>query len=490
MPGLTADIPPKQIPWATQPTPELLDGLIVAVYDSENVPREYRLLSPGEPHPDPKKFPDYYFCKAVVGSYNRTQFWFSLGVYQNQDLYNYDLDFVSDSADHPIYIRRYLTRRDVQAAGLATVARATPFTGVFSIYVTDGGTGYDPENPPAVTVTGDGSGCTAVALVTKAGVIQYVRITAEGSGFTTAPAVSFSSGTATAIAVIQSPSTVLIKQRWQQLPTEDPRYPLFLLETRIYQTFEGPPLLEWNFVPRIYRLAKIVKNLLLASDVPSAEYHEFLAPGQVIEYQPLTSVYSAKIVTTLPTTGLVWEDGGSANDVVYQAFINYRFPDQILEDPNIYVILTSNNSGIYSMDFAWDCKVEEGYAGPCVAEVRERYTYDPTNAAFIASLPTPTSIIPKAQTVFSGIWKQGGDQAIARFYTVQIPLTLHPHLDVGFIVNGVPIPPGMTSLGTQEILATSPPSFGTGDELVTVEQPERLGIAGLWMVRIITITHP
>lgn len=487
-----ADSPPKSSPWQDYATPELLDGVVQEIVDSENVPRQFQNLAPGTPYPDPKKYPGYFFLKAVALSHNRVQFWWSLGQFQNQDLYNYDLDFVSDSADHPIFVRRYLTRRDVQASGAATAARASAFTGIFSIYVTNGGTGYDPEAPPTVTVAGN---ATAVALVTKAGVVQWIRITSEGSSYATAPVVTIaapSAGTqATADAFIQAATTVLIKQRWQQLPTEDPRYPLFLLETRIYQTFPGPVLREWNFVPRIYRLAKIEKNLLLASDVPTNEYHQALSPGEVIEYQPLTSVYSAKIVTTLPTTGLVWEDGGSANDVVYQAFINYRFPDQVLEDPNIYILAAVSDSGSVAIDFAWDCKCDEGYAGPCRAEVRERYTYDPTDAAFIAALPVPTLVIPKAQTVIGGIYRTGGTQPIANLYTVQLPMSLHPQLSVGIIANGQPLPIfSGTFVGTEVIEATDPPAFGEGDEIVIVEQPERLGMAGLWMTRIITIYHP
>ena len=492
---------PLKSPWGTYPTPELLDDLIVEIQDSENTPREFQSLSVGDPYPDPKKVllqgQDYYFCKTVALSHNRAQFWFSRGEYQNQDLYNYDIDFVSDSADHPIFVRRYLTRRDVRAAGLATVARGAAFTGIFSIYVTNGGTGYDPENPPAVSFAGGtGSGCTATALVTKAGVVQWVRITNEGSGYTDDPPVvtidpPTAGTTAEATAYMQESTTVLIKQKWNELPTEDPRYSLFLFETRIYQTFPGPVLTEWNFVPRIYRLAKIEKNLVLASEVPSSEYHAALLPGEIIEYQPLTDVYSAKIVTTLPTTGLVWEDGGEDNDVVYSAFINHRFPDQITENPNIYILAAVSDSGKVVIDFAWDCKCDEGYAGPCVAEVRERYTYDPTDAAFIAALPSPTLVIPKAQTVIGGVYRAGGDQPIANLYTVQIPMSLHPLLTIGIIANGeeLPIFSG-TFVGTEEIPATSPTGFSTGDTLVLVEQPERLGIAGLWMVRIITTTHP
>ena len=70
--------------------------------------------------------------------------------------------------------------------------------GIHVIKVTAGGSGY--ATAPAVTITGDGTGATANSTIT-ANVVTKVTITAAGTGYTRA-SVSFASGAATANAII------------------------------------------------------------------------------------------------------------------------------------------------------------------------------------------------------------------------------------------------------------------------------------------------
>jgi len=70
--------------------------------------------------------------------------------------------------------------------------------GIHVIKVTAGGSGY--ATAPAVTITGDGTGATANSTIT-ANVVTAVTITAAGTGYTRA-SVSFASGAATANAII------------------------------------------------------------------------------------------------------------------------------------------------------------------------------------------------------------------------------------------------------------------------------------------------
>ncbi len=82
---------------------------------------------------------------------------------------------------------------DVQAAAVDG--------GIHVVKVTAGGSGY--ATAPAVTITGDGTGATANSTIT-ANVVTKVTITAAGTGYTRA-SVTFASGAATANAII-SPS--------------------------------------------------------------------------------------------------------------------------------------------------------------------------------------------------------------------------------------------------------------------------------------------
>ena len=79
---------------------------------------------------------------------------------------------------------------DVQAAAVDG--------GIHVVNVTAGGSGY--ASAPAVTIAGDGTGATANSTIT-AGVVTAVTITAPGTGYTRAQ-VTFASGAAAATAVI------------------------------------------------------------------------------------------------------------------------------------------------------------------------------------------------------------------------------------------------------------------------------------------------
>lgn len=71
------------------------------------------------------------------------------------------------------------------------------------IQITNGGSGYNPASPPTVSFSGGGgSGAAGTALVTNSGVVIGVQITNNGSGYTSAPTVAFSSGAATATAIV------------------------------------------------------------------------------------------------------------------------------------------------------------------------------------------------------------------------------------------------------------------------------------------------
>lgn len=78
-----------------------------------------------------------------------------------------------------------------KAAGTATISgtsvNAVSMAGMVGYINIDAvGSGYDPLNPPAVTITGDGTNATAVADVSGAGYITKITLTNRGSGYTTA----------------------------------------------------------------------------------------------------------------------------------------------------------------------------------------------------------------------------------------------------------------------------------------------------------------
>jgi hypothetical protein len=72
------------------------------------------------------------------------------------------------------------------------------------VQMINNGTGYSPSSPPSVTFSAPPSGITATgtALVSNSGRVIGVQITDPGSGYTSAPTVTFGSGAATGTARI------------------------------------------------------------------------------------------------------------------------------------------------------------------------------------------------------------------------------------------------------------------------------------------------
>lgn len=484
---MPADPTPLSTGWEANLSPEILDSTVVEIVDSENSPGSYVRLAPGTPHPNQELYPGLIFLTQKTLSHDKVQRYWTTPAYSNEDLRNWETEYVHESPDHPIYVRRYKTRRDQYQALPVT----TTLTGVWNIKITNPGSGYDPDQPPTVTIAGTGSGATATALVNPDGTLSWIRITAEGTGYapltTTVTIAAPSAGvTATATATVQSTSCYLLKQQTNNFPEDDPRFALFLIETRLFHTLPGPVLTTWEFQERIDKYVKIEKQLILKSAVPADPNDATLDDGVTIEYQDLTARHSAKITTTIPAD-IAWENDGP--DFVYEGTVNVRFPDQITEDPVIIVAFAIANSGSASFDYGWDLKVEEGYSGPCRAVITERYTFDPTAQDFKDSLPSPTQVFPKAETIWistAGIFNNSPQANVINFV---IPLTLHRLLTV---TSNVPNSGSPTS-GTawkETVEATVPTKFETGDSMLQVSEPQRVGIGKLWLVRFIEIFHP
>lgn len=479
-----ADSTPLNTAWELNLSPEILDSAIVEVVDSDNSPGSYQRIAPGTPHPNQELYPGYLFLTQKTASHDKVQQYWTTPGYTAQDLYNYELDYVSDSPDHPIYLRRYKTRRDQYQK----LAAAATLTGIWKVKIDNPGSGYDPDQPPAVSFGGPGSGATGEALVNPNGTIAWIRIRSEGSGYTSAPTVTIaapSAGvTATATATVQGSACYLIKQTTQQFPEDDPRFSLFLIEVRVYQSLPGPTLTTWEFQERINAYVRIDKRLILKSTVPANPNATVLAKNITKEFQDITAIYSAEITTTIPAD-IAWENDGA--DFVYEGSIDYRFPDEVREDPVIIVAATLTDQPSFAVDYGWQCTVTEGYSGPCRAVITERHTFDPTNAAFIAALPTPTSIFPRADTFWVATNASVGGQARADVVNFTVPLSLHRTLTATSTATQY-MPPQFQF--REPIPATVPSGFEEGDSILKVTEPQRVGIGKLWLVRIIEIFHP
>lgn len=480
---------PLNQPWSTFPTEEILDDLIVEVLDSQNAEGMYAPLPPGTPHPNQSEYPGYLFLKQQAVSHDRVQRWWTTGSYQNQDLYNYDIGYSGESSSHPLFVRRYLTRRDAYAAA----AGLTTFSGVWLVAVTDPGSGYDKDSPPQVSFSGGaGAGATATALVNVDGTIAWIRVTKEGTGYTSAPTVAIaapvSGVTATATATIQATTVLLVSQNAAELPPDDPRHSLFLRVTRVYESLPGPTLTRWPFLARLRRYAKVQRRFIASSTVPADMNDVERTPGVIVEYFETDNANKSVEITTTLGTSFVWT-AEDAHDYIYPATVRFAFPDEIKTSANggvdpkfIYLGILSGSS--YAADVELQVDLIDGYSGPCQGRVTERYTYDPLDAAFQAALPTITVIKPERNVVYSYMGV-AGNNLIADVHAWQIPSSLHPEIEI----DNADLPGFITSDGTRNIPATTPTTIADGAWIVADIQPEKLE-GDLWVFRIIEVQKP
>lgn len=280
----------KQSPWDLLPSPEVTDHYWVELVD-RYVPG-YRRFAPGESHPDRSKYPNTLLAdeKVVEGDDNMVRRFWSTDP-TNQDAYNYGLTYSAESVAHPIWARRYLYRRD-QYTALTTL---TAFTGVFLIKVTDGGSGY--VEPPEVTITGTGTGATAVCFV-SAGVVKWARITAEGTGYTGTPTIAFVGGggvDATATAIMQG-TAKLVHQELQELPQDEPRRSLWVTVLCVWETLPGPEITGVEYDER-GDLKTTTHQRVVAGTAPDAD--GLLVIASAVEGKD--SVVSERIVETVPS---------------------------------------------------------------------------------------------------------------------------------------------------------------------------------------------
>lgn len=94
------------------------------------------------------------------------------------------------------------------------VSASTSQSSVQYVNVTAGGTGY--TSVPTVTFSGGGGSGAAATAIVQGGVVVYALITNRGSGYATAPTVAFSSGSAAATAVILGPEPFWPRYRRNQ----------------------------------------------------------------------------------------------------------------------------------------------------------------------------------------------------------------------------------------------------------------------------------
>lgn len=200
-------------------------------------------------------YPTLYFCREqaplgsnVVNSMQTSQ-WVILTWatdLDSENTYNATVDYLGDAIANPAYTRISTVRRAVYDI-TPTVALGTPLTALLAIKVTAAGTGYTTAT---VAIGAPGSGATAEAVINASGGISEIIVTNEGSGYTSAPTITITgTGTgAAATGIIQIQTAILTAQKKQELPDNDPLAAEFVLVTKVFEVLPGPllPFTRWE----------------------------------------------------------------------------------------------------------------------------------------------------------------------------------------------------------------------------------------------------
>jgi hypothetical protein len=229
---------PSQKPVRSFTSPSLTDVILTERLD--RTAADYQELQHGAPHPDSANYPNHVLLKQepMSGDWKSViRIWGSPN--NSQDWFNYAIKYTADNGGYPIYIRQYKELRSTYSRR----ANGSSLDAVVSVSVTDGGSGY--TSAPDVTFSsGGGSGAAATAVINAAGEVAEIVITNGGSGYTSAPTVTVaapaSGSTATAVAAIQPTGAVLVQEYAEPMPDGAQEENLFWNVTRIYQVLPGP----------------------------------------------------------------------------------------------------------------------------------------------------------------------------------------------------------------------------------------------------------
>lgn len=206
-----------------------------------------------------------------------------------QEAHNLSLKYLEGSHAAPTYIRKYTILR----SAYAPLTAGTPLTAVIGIALTAGGTGY--LTAPTVTFSGgSGTGATAIAQI-RDGAVVALLLTAEGTGYVTTPTVAFSGGGgsgATATASIQDQAAILIDH--EAVPEQGEMGNLFYSVTRVWQTLPGPETIRYEVDGETQSNVSVTKQMVAKPSVPYTQ-----VAGSDIIYLPISSVHGWKITSTL-----------------------------------------------------------------------------------------------------------------------------------------------------------------------------------------------
>lgn len=218
---------------------------------------------------------------------------------------NAGVTYAEESASHPIYARDYLVRRDLWQT-TPTITYLSALTALVGATITAAGTGY-------TTATGTIGNATGVFVCSGGALISFI-VTSEGSSITSGGAITITGdgAGATATAVIQPATALLVKQEKRELPTDSNLSKEFVLVRRIYETLPGPVIREDRWDEEARALISIYRQRVA---LPATKYvvGSTYGTGTIIAHSVIASLTitdPGSDYISLPTGSIPASDGG------------------------------------------------------------------------------------------------------------------------------------------------------------------------------------
>ncbi len=220
-----------------------------------------------------------------------------------QDSYNSEVTYEANGTSYPAFQRVYVIKRQLwEGTQFLTVLGS--LTGLLSVAVTAGGTGYTY----ATATTGTGAEAQAVILLGAGGaggpIIDWI-VTKEGTGVTGGVAMTIvgDGAGATATTRIQPAGATLVAQEKQELPDGDPRSHDYVQVVRVYATLPGVTLTEVKINPETRAQVTVSKTRKVTGDIVpgvSIVTVSMVDYNKVISLEPIDANTSYEVITLQP----------------------------------------------------------------------------------------------------------------------------------------------------------------------------------------------
>ncbi len=220
---------------------------------------------------------------AYNGQYMNHVIWIWATNTLAQDTTNAQVDYMEEALTVPRYIRDSTIRR-VDYDNTPTLTVKSALTCLLSVAITSPGTGYTFAN-------GTIGSASAVAVCFAGAIIDWI-VTVQGSGITSGAGLTVTGDGAggAGTARIQLAGAVLVSQKKQELPEDDPRSHDYVKVIRVYEMLPGAVLTEYDQDEQTQVVVTTTYQVVVApTSAPTA------TPGILISYRKIDSIKSLKI---------------------------------------------------------------------------------------------------------------------------------------------------------------------------------------------------